>query len=38
VTTKYSYPTPGNYSAEVKGLQKGLSLDHMKDFLKEFTS
>jgi leucyl aminopeptidase len=38
LSKKYTYPTPGNYSSEIKGLEKGLSLDHMKDFLKEFTS
>lgn len=37
-TVKYSYPKPGNYSSEIKSLQKTLSLDHMKDFLKSFTS
>lgn len=39
-SVRYSYPTPGNHSStsdHIKKVYKGLSLDHMKTFLKEFS-
>ncbi|WVQ84463.1 hypothetical protein IAT38_006615 [Cryptococcus sp. DSM 104549] len=35
---KYSYPTPGNYTKEIKSYIKSLDIDHMKEFLTKFSS
>ncbi|WVR07704.1 hypothetical protein IAU60_004746 [Kwoniella sp. DSM 27419] len=37
-STKYAYPTPGNYSKPINSLIKSLDLKHMQSFLKDFTS
>lgn len=34
---RYTYPKPGNYSSEIKTVIKGLSLEHMKEFLSQFS-
>ena len=31
------YPTPGNYSKEIKAIHETLDIDHMKQFLTKFT-
>ncbi|RXK40515.1 bacterial leucyl aminopeptidase [Tremella mesenterica] len=33
-----AYPTPGNYSEEIKRIHKSLDIKHMKKFLSKFTS
>ncbi|ODN73212.1 hypothetical protein L202_07771 [Cryptococcus amylolentus CBS 6039] len=35
---KYSYPTPGNHTKEIKKIIKGLDIGCMKKFLTKFTS
>ncbi|WVR00253.1 hypothetical protein IAU59_007396 [Kwoniella sp. CBS 9459] len=37
-SSKYTYPTPGNFSKPITSIIKSLDLKHMKSFLKDFTS